>query len=217
MALQQDGLHRLVLEKGGPDALGRFRVKVRESQPLALPSEDDASAEEAGALESLTALAENALSSLSDIASELGPAVGLAEGNLAPDFTITTVDGQDLALSDLRDKVVLLNFWGTWCGPCRREMPEFQKAYEEWGEEGLLILAIAYNDTEAAIRDFRDEFGLTFPLALDDSGEINDSYAVQTRPSTYIIGRDGLIRTKHFGIMTEPQLQELFDDMFPEH
>ncbi|MCY4019904.1 MAG: cytochrome c biogenesis protein/redoxin [Chloroflexi bacterium] len=217
VALQQDGLHRLVLEKGEADADGRFRVKARESQPLALPGGDGASDDEGGALGSITALAENALSSLSDIASELGPAVGLAEGNRAPDFTIATVDGQELNLSDLRDKVVLLNFWGTWCGPCRREMPEFQKAYEEWGEEGLLILAIAYNDTEAAIRDFRDEFGLTFPLALDDSGEINDSYAVQTRPSTYIIGRDGLIRTKHFGIMTEPQLRELFDDLFPEH
>ncbi len=217
VALEQDGLYRLVLEKGSPGAHGRFRVKARESQPLAMPGDDGASDDEGGALGSITALAENALSSLTDIAGELGPAVGLAEGNLAPDFTITTVDGQELALSDLRDKVVLLNFWGTWCGPCRREMPEFQKAYEEWEEEGFLILAIAYNDTETAIRDFRDEFGLTFPLALDDSGEINDSYAVQTRPSTYIIGRDGLVRTKHFGIMTEPQLRELFDDMFPEH
>ncbi len=217
VSLEQDGLYRLVLEKGERDATGRFRVKARESQPLALPSEDGASAEEAGVSVSLASLAENALNSLSDLASELGPAVGLAEGNRAPDFTIRTVDGQELSLSDLRGKLVLLNFWGTWCGPCRREMPEFQKAYEEFREEGLLILAIAYNDTEAAIRDFRDEFGLTFPLALDDSGEINDSYAVQTRPSTYIIGRDGLIWTKHFGIMTEPQLRELFDDMLPEH
>ncbi|MCY4073253.1 MAG: cytochrome c biogenesis protein/redoxin [Chloroflexi bacterium] len=217
ISLEQAGLYRLALEKGETDAHARFRVKARESQPLALPGDDSASDNEGGALGSITALAENALSSLSDIAGELGPTVGLAEGNLAPDFTITTVDGQELALSDLRGKVVLLNFWGTWCGPCRREMPEFQKAYEEWGEEGFLILAIAYNDTEAAIRDFRDEFGLTFPLALDDSGEINNSYAVQTRPSTYIIGRDGLVRTKHFGIMTEPQLRELFDDMFPEH
>ncbi|MDE2856224.1 MAG: cytochrome c biogenesis protein/redoxin [Chloroflexota bacterium] len=217
VSLEQDGLYRLVLEKGERDATGRFRVKARESQPLALPSEDGASAEEAGVSVSLASLAENALNSLSDLASELGPAVGLAEGNRAPDFTIRTVDGQELSLSDLRGKLVLLNFWGTWCGPCRREMPEFQKAYEEFREEGLLILAIAYNDTEAAIRDFRDEFGLTFPLALDDSGEINDSYAVQTRPSTYIIGRDGLIWTKHFGIMTEPQLRGLFDDMLPEH
>ncbi len=192
-------------------------MKARESQPLALPSDDEAADEETGLLGSPASLAEDALSSLSDIASELGPAVGLAEGNRAPDFTITDVDGQEMTLSDLRDQVVLLNFWGTWCGPCRREMPEFQKAYEEWGESGFVILAIAYNDTEAAIRDFRDEFGLSFPLALDASGEINDSYAVQTRPSSYIIGRDGLIWTKHFGIMTEPQLRELFDDMFPEH
>ncbi len=217
VALAEDGLYRLVLEKGAGDADARFRVKARESQPLALPSAAEAADEDTGLLGSLTSLAEDALSSLSDIASELGPAVGLAEGNRAPDFTITDVDGQEMTLSDLRDQVVLLNFWGTWCGPCRREMPEFQKAYEEWAESGFVILAIAYNDTEAAIRDFRDDFSLTFPLALDASGEINDSYAVQTRPSSYIIGRDGIIWTKHFGIMTEPQLRELFDDMFPEH
>lgn len=213
VSLDEDGLYRIVLEKGAGDATGRFRVKARESQPFRA---DDAG-EDGGVLATLSSLAEDALSSLSDIASDLRPAVGLAEGNQPPDFTIRTVEAQELRLSDLRGKVVLLNFWGTWCGPCRREMPEFQKAYEEWAEKGFLILAIAYNDSEAAIRDFRDEFGLTFPLALDDSGEINDRYAVQTRPSTYIIGRDGLIWSKHFGIMTEPQLRELFDDMFLEH
>ncbi len=217
VALAENGLYRLVLEKGAEGRDARFRVKARESQPLATPSDDEAADEDTGALDSLASLAEDALSSLSDIANVLGPAVGLAEGNRAPDFTITDVDGKEMTLSDLQDQVVLLNFWGTWCGPCRREMPEFQKAYEEWAESGFVILAIAYNDTEAAIRDFRDEFGLSFPLALDASGAINDSYAVQTRPSSYIIGRDGLIWTKHFGIMTEPQLRELFDDMFPEH
>ena len=217
VTLDQDGLYRVVLEKVETDADARFRVKVRESQPLTIPIDEDTNKEGAGVLGTLASVAENALNSLTDIASELGPAVGLAEGNLAPDFSISTVGGQELTLSDLRGKVVLLNFWGTWCGPCRREMPEFQKAYEEWHEEGFVILAIAYNDTEAAIREFRDEFGLTFPLALDDNGEINDSYVVQTRPSTYIIGRDGVIWAKHFGIMTEPQLRELFDDMFPEN
>ncbi len=217
VALAEKGLYRLVLQMGAEDRDARFRVKARESQPLTLPSDAEAADEDTGLLGSLASLAEDALSSLSDIASELGPAVGLAEGNRAPDFTITDVDGKEMTLSNLQDQIVLLNFWGTWCGPCRREMPEFQKAYEEWAESGFVILAIAYNDTEAAIRDFRDEFGLSFPLALDASGEINDSYAVQTRPSSYIIGRDGLIWTKHFGIMTEPQLRELFDDMFPEH
>ncbi len=219
ITLEQDGLYRLVLQRANDGENGRFRVKARESQPLnlpGLPGGDEDSGAGTDVLSSLTSLAEDALSSLSDIASELGPAVGLAEGNRAPDFQITDVDGQEIALSDLRGKVVLLNFWGTWCGPCRREMPEFQKAYEDWQEEGFVILAVAYNDTEAAIRDFRAEFGLTFDLALDASGEINDSYAVQTRPSSYIIGRDGIIWTKHFGIMTEPQLQELFDVMFPK-
>ena len=138
----------------------------------------------------------------------------MAEGNRAPAFTIDTLDATSLSLSDLSDNVVLLNFWGTWCGPCRREMPEFQKAYEAWGPRGFEIVAIAYNDTEAAMADFRDEFGLTFTLALDSSGDINDAYAIQTRPSSYLLGKDGLILARHFGIMTETQLNQLLSDAF---
>jgi peroxiredoxin len=75
-------------------------------------------------------------------------------------------------------------------------------------------VAIAYNDSEAAMADFRDEFGLSFTLALDDSGDINDAYAIQTRPSSYLLGKDGLILARHFGIMTETQLDQLLSDAF---
>ena len=157
------------------------------------------------------AQAEDVMNSFADIAADLAPAVGLAEGNRAPAFTIETLDDEVVALSDLQDRVVLLNFWGTWCGPCRREMPEFQKAYEEWHEQGFEILAIAYNDTEEAMGAFRDEFALSFPLALDDSGEINDAYGIQTRPSSYLLDRDGVILARHFGLMTEAQLSEMLN------
>ena len=187
--------------------MSRFRLKVREAQPLVVESDQG---------NGLAALAGRVINSLVDIAEDLAPPTGLAEGNRAPDFRLTTVDGETLQLSDLRGNIVLLNFWGTWCGPCRREMPEFQKAYEDRQDQGFEILAVAFNDTEAAIKDFRDEFGLTFLLALDDSGEVNNTYAVQTRPSTYVIDRDGVITLKHFGIMTEPQLREIFHDAFPD-
>ena len=140
--------------------------------------------------------------------SEIG-AIGLEEGKRAPAFSTTTLDGQQLSLADLRGKVTLLNFWGTWCGPCRREMPEFQRAYDEWTGRGFEILAIAYNDSEAAMSEFRDEFELSFPMALDETGAINDLYAIQTRPSSYLLGKDGVILARHFGVLTQAQLDDL--------
>ena len=195
--------------------LVRFRIKVRDAEPISIQSGEttsEGSGEDSGPL----SLASSLLNSLADIASDLEPAVGLAQGNRAPDFSLTTLDDESVTLSSLRDRVVLLNFWGTWCGPCRREMPEFQKAYQEWREKGFEILAIAYNDTEAAMSDFRDEFGLTFALALDDTGEINDAYGIQTRPSSYLLGPGGIILARHFGIMTEDQLNEMLNKAFAE-
>ena len=210
-----DGRYRLVLRHAAAGESARFRVKARDAEPFeAAAAVSPESQPEAPEVES--AAADDAMTSLSDIAADLAPAIGLAEGNRAPAFTIETLAAELVSLADLRDHVVLLNFWGTWCGPCRREMPEFQKAYEEWNEHGFEILAIAYNDSEAAMESFRDEFGLSFPLALDDSGEINDAYGIQTRPSSYLIDRDGVILARHFGIMTESQLSELLHEAFAQ-
>lgn len=209
--LESAGLYRVLLRNSSVAESSRFRVKVREAEaieaatPASLTEPADMPAGEPGS-------ADDAMNSFADIAADLEPAIGLSEGNRAPAFSIETLDDETLALSDLRGRVVLLNFWGTWCGPCRREMPEFQKAYQEWREQGFEILAIAYNDTEAAMASFRDEFDLSFPLALDDSGEINEAYGIQTRPSSYLLGRDGLILARHFGIMTELQLSELLNE-----
>lgn len=214
ISLTNAGLYRAALFNASVTEVARFRVKVREAQPLAGLVSNTAQATEIEPEKDAASLVGAALNSLAELASDLGPAVGLAEGNRAPDFTINALDGTSLSLSDLRDNVVLLNFWGTWCGPCRREMPEFQKAYEEWGPRGFEILAIAYNDNEDAMVEFRDEFGLSFALALDNSGDINDAYAIQTRPSSYLLGKDGVILARHFGIMTETQLNQLLGDAF---
>jgi cytochrome c-type biogenesis protein len=209
-----DGMYRLVLRNASAGESSRFRVKARDAQPFERESalstliEPDDAAGDAAIGDEMT--------SLSEIADDLAPAIGLAQGNRAPDFTIETLNAELVSLSDLGDQVVLLNFWGTWCGPCRREMPEFQKAYEEWNARGFEILAIAYNDTEAAMESFRDEFGLRFALALDESGAINEAYSIQTRPSSYLIDGDGVILARHFGIMTESQLSELLHEAFAQ-
>ena len=208
--LPTDGKYRVALRNTTVDDTARFRVKARDAQAIAKSESPSPAAADMPAGES--APADDTMTSFADIAADLAPAVGLAEGNRAPAFTIETLDDEVITLSDLRDRVALLNFWGTWCGPCRREMPEFQKAYEEWHEQGFEILAIAYNDTEEAMLAFRDEFALSFPLALDDGGEINDAYGIQTRPSSYLLDRDGVILARHFGLMTEAQLSEMLKE-----
>ena len=201
--LARGGLYRLALIRVGEDENARFRVKVREAAPI----EAD---------ERPPALAASILTSIRDISAHLAPAVGLAEGNRAPDFTVMTVDGESVTLSELRGQAVLLNFWGTWCGPCRREMPEFQRAYERFKDDGFEILAVAYNDSFEAIASFRAEFGLRFLLALDETGAVDEAYSIQTRPSSYLVDAEGVILARHFGLMTEAQLEEMLAAALPE-
>ena len=214
-ALPADGAYRAVLLNASANESARFRVKIRDAAPIETtrgaspPARADAPAGD-------LASSDDAPISFADIAADLAPAIGLEAGNRAPAFTIETLDDEVVALSDLRGKVALLNFWGTWCGPCRREMPEFQKAYEEWKERGFEILAIAYNDTEEAMRTFGAEFGLSFRLALDESGDINAAYGIQTRPSSYLLDGDGVILARHFGLLTESRLGELLHEAMAE-
>lgn len=227
--LESEGIYRIVITNTSNQEDARFRIKVREAEPIdttlgagsslvdvvasgSIGEENVTQVDGSGETDALDSINDSALNSITEVAESIDPAVGLAEGNLAPDFTVMRVNGEAITLSDLRGDVVLLNFWGTWCGPCRREMPEFQQAYEELNEQGFEILAVSFDDTFEAIASFRDEFGLTFPLALDDTGEINDAYGIQTRPSSFLLDRDGVIVARHFGMMTEAQIQELIEE-----
>lgn len=224
--LEDEGLYRIVVTNISDVEEGRFRVKVRDATPIdttlgagsslvdvvASGSFGGESVDGSAETDVLQTLSNSALNSITEVAESIDPAVGLAEGNRAPDFTVMTVDGEPVTLSDLRGDIVLLNFWGTWCGPCRREMPEFQQAYQKLNEQGFEILAVSFDDTFDAISNFRDEFGITFPLALDDTGEINDAYGIQIRPSSFLLDEDGVIIIRHFGMMSESQIQEIIQD-----
>jgi cytochrome c-type biogenesis protein len=141
------------------------------------------------------------------------PKVGLEVGNLAPDFQTVTDSGEPVVLFDLRGQVVLLNFWATWCGPCRVEMPEFQQQYDTRAGDGFTILAVNSGESVNTVRDFRAEFGLTFPLAMDESTAIQIQYGLFSYPTTLLLDREGVIVARHFGPLTTEQIDQMLDSV----
>jgi cytochrome c biogenesis protein CcdA/peroxiredoxin len=140
--------------------------------------------------------------------------IGLEIGNLAPDFETSTDTGEPVSLSDLRGQIVLLNFWATWCGPCRVEMPVFQQQFDRYSNSGFIILAVNNSETVEDVAGFRDEFGLTFPLAMDEDGTIQNQFSIFSYPSTFVIDRSGVILARHFGPLTAEQIEQLLNQAF---
>jgi peroxiredoxin len=108
-----------------------------------------------------------------------------------PEFSGFTADGQRVSLAGLSRRVVLLNFWATWCLECRSEMPAFERLHREFSVQGLAIVGINAREGTSTIREYAKELALTFPLILDPSGKINSTYGVIGLPTTFLIGRDG--------------------------
>jgi thiol-disulfide isomerase/thioredoxin len=131
-------------------------------------------------------------------------ASGIQVGLPAPTFELRTLGGRVVKLEDLRGQVVLLNFWATWCGPCRLEMPTFQEFYED--VDGLEIVAVNVGDHPDNVEDFILELELTFIVLMDPDKTAESLYGIQGIPTSYIIDQDGIIRAIHIGIMTEGQL-----------
>lgn len=120
------------------------------------------------------------------------PQVGFA----APAFTLGELDGQTIDLSDTLGKIVILNYWASWCSPCRAEMPAIQQVYQSYQDRGLVVLAInaSNQDTPGAMQAFLGSFTHSYPILLDTHGEVGRLYAVYSLPTTFFIGRDGMIR-----------------------
>lgn len=120
-------------------------------------------------------------------------------GFAAPDFSLETLDGQTVTLSELRGQAVLINFWATWCPPCRAEMPAIQQVYERYRSQSFTVLAVDMQETDAQVAAFVDEMGLTFPVLMDRAGNVADRYQVKALPATFFVNRDGVIQNVTLG------------------
>jgi len=137
-------------------------------------------------------------------------------GAPAPDFTLKTLDGGEVTLSDLRGRPVLINFWASWCVPCRVEMPELVRAYEENKEAGFVILGInlTFQDSLTEVKAFVQEFGVTFPVLLDETGKVTDDlYRLRGLPLSVFVNREGVITRLHLGAMTREQIDEFIGEI----
>ena len=128
----------------------------------------------------------------------------LSEGR-APDFSLRLFDGSQLSLSSLHDRVIVVNFWSSWCEPCRKEAPVLEKVWQEYQGQGVVFIGIAYKDTESKARAFLDEFDITYPNALDPGNRVARAYRVQGVPETFFI-KDGEIASLYIGPLTKDQL-----------
>ena len=134
-------------------------------------------------------------------------------GALAPDFSLKSLDGRLVQLHEFRGRAVLINFWATWCGPCRLEMPGIQAKYEAHSPD-LAVLAVNFDEPPEPVKAFADALGLTFDILMDPGGEVNASlYRVRGYPSSYFIDQNGVIRAVHIGLMTEEQLEDYLKEV----
>jgi peroxiredoxin len=127
-------------------------------------------------------------------------------GYRAPDFALSNLDGEETSLSDWLGQPVLVNFWATWCGPCEVEMPAIEAAYQAHKEDGLVVLAVAVDDSAENVRGFAEKHNLSFQPLMDD-GEVSLIYQVFGLPTSYFVRPDGTISDVHTGLLTEDTIE----------
>ncbi|MFQ5597585.1 MAG: TlpA family protein disulfide reductase [Nitrospiria bacterium] len=129
----------------------------------------------------------------------LGPVEATQVPQTAADFTVKSLGGENIKLSEQRGRVVILNFWATWCAPCKKELPYFNELYGKYKHVGLEILGVNIDKTRSEAVRMTRTMGLDFPVLLDPSGTISGLYRIRSMPTTYIVAKDGTIRHIHWG------------------
>jgi len=130
-----------------------------------------------------------------------GSALALEVGGPAPDFTLKSRSGENIKLSELRGEVVMVNFWASWCAPCRQEMPLLEELYGRYADLGFTLLGVNVEEDSSAALDLLKEIPVTFPILLDTRNDVSKLYNVIAMPSTVILDRDGKVRYVHKGYL----------------
>ena len=128
-------------------------------------------------------------------------------GRPLPDFNLPDLNGRAVRLSDYSGQPVLINFWASWCPPCRAEMPDLEALYTEHQTEGLVILAINSGESQSIAAAFAEEYGLSFPVLLDENAALSDQWMINNLPTTILVGRDGLVKVIRVGLLRSEQIE----------
>lgn len=126
-------------------------------------------------------------------------------GRASPPFTLPGPNGETVSLDDFSGRPIVLNFFATWCGPCRVEMPHLQVAWERYKDVGLVVLAVDVQEAPETVGPFLAELGLTFPIAVDQDGKVSDLYRIGILPTTYFIDREGVIARHRVGVIAREE------------
>ncbi len=144
------------------------------------------------------------------------PNEGIQVGNVAPDFQLPNLDYEPISLNELRGKPVVLNFWASWCPPCKDEMPYLQEIHEEYSGSGLVLLAINLGESLSTVENFLQSNDYSFPVLLDTRGVVAQQYRVINIPTTYFIDGDGIIQEKRIGaFINAAQIEEQLSKIMP--
>lgn len=129
-------------------------------------------------------------------------------GQSAPDFALKSATGDNLRLSEYRGEVVMINFWATWCGPCRQEMPHLEELYNRYQRVGFNLLGVNIDDDSRRAMQMVEELGVTFPVLFDEKKEVSKLYSVEAMPVTLLLDRSGTVRHIHLGY--QPGFEEKY-------
>ncbi len=141
---------------------------------------------------------------------------GQVDSGMAPDFTLTSFDGETLTLSELQGQVVIINFWASWCPPCREEAPYLEATWRKYKDQGVVFIGVDYVDTEVEARAYMEEFDITYFNGPDVGTRISYDYNMQGVPETFYIAKNGEIRGVKIGPLYPPELDQKIEELLAE-
>ena len=148
-----------------------------------------------------------------------GPARAVALGDMAPEFTLRNDEGQPVSLADFRDKIVVLNFWASWCGPCVDEMPSLKRFTDHYAGRDVVVIAVSHDQDPEAYKQFLSKYQINFLTLRNAPPKVAETYGTYVLPETYIINREGRVARKIIGPIdwTSPQMIDYIDSLLAVH